>query len=211
MVDSAGFMWGSYMNDGQLYRSQQIVPVTFLSFTASRQQERVLLRWSTAYESRNFGFSIERRSLNAGWKCIGFVPGAGNCASTLAYQFLDSSMIGDCATYRLRQIDVDGAEQYSSEVTIASVDAALEMLTLHGVSPSPAHGVAMLRFSLVTEGPTHIAVHDVLGRERLVLSDETISAGLHTLPFNTSALEAGYYTIIAVAGRMTTTRAFLVR
>jgi hypothetical protein len=52
-----------------------IVPVELTSFTAIVRERNVILSWSTATETNNSGFNVERKSRQSGWVNIGFVPG----------------------------------------------------------------------------------------------------------------------------------------
>jgi hypothetical protein len=51
---------------------------------------------------------------------IGFVKGAGNTTVINEYQFTDKSFSGLLNYYRLRQIDFDGTEKFSSIIAIRS-------------------------------------------------------------------------------------------
>ena len=62
---------------------QAVLPVELTSFTASTNGSSVTLNWHTATEMNNYGFEIERRTVNSeqsiveNWQIIGFVEGAG--------------------------------------------------------------------------------------------------------------------------------------
>ncbi|HEY6437975.1 MAG TPA: S8 family serine peptidase, partial [Ignavibacteriaceae bacterium] len=53
-----------------------MIPVELASFTAASNENSVTLNWSTATETNNAGFSIERKTpLDESWIAIGFIPG----------------------------------------------------------------------------------------------------------------------------------------
>ena len=54
-----------------------IVPVELTSFTANVTGSSVVLNWSTATETNNSGFEIERKCENTDWIKVDFVAGAG--------------------------------------------------------------------------------------------------------------------------------------
>ena len=61
------------------------------------------------------------------------------------------------------------------------------------VSPNPVRDRASARFVLPTSGPARISVHDALGREVAVLTDETRVAGGHVVPPDATTLPNGVY------------------
>ncbi len=93
-----------------------VLPVTILNFTASRQGETALLNWSTANESGNKGFSMERSADSKAWHSIGFINSAapnGNSAQKLDYTYTDKAPVKGINYYRLKQTDMDGNYKYS--------------------------------------------------------------------------------------------------
>ena len=92
------------------------LPVSLRSFTASRNNSTVLLRWETATEENSKGFYIERNLGNHVWQNLGFVPTKamnGNSSSLLNYEYSDLNNAKGISQYRLRQIDIDGKQAFS--------------------------------------------------------------------------------------------------
>jgi len=90
--------------------------VSLRSFTASRNNSTVLLKWETATEENNRGYFIERNLGNGVWQTMGFVPTKamhGNSSSLLNYEYPDINNAKGISQYRLRQIDIDGKLAYS--------------------------------------------------------------------------------------------------
>ncbi len=91
------------------------LPVNLLSFNASRNGDRVFLKWVTASEQNSSGFAIER--LNNGiWQEIGFVASqatGGTGSDRLMYQYNDLNTEKNITQYRLRQVDLDRVSKYS--------------------------------------------------------------------------------------------------
>lgn len=125
------------------------LPVELTSFTALINQNSVSLKWQTKTEVDNYGFEIERASLNpksdlpagkAGirnpkFEKIGFVPGSGNSNSLKDYSFADNNPSGGSRfVYRLKQVDTDEKFQYSNEV---AVDFIPEKFVLFRNYPNP--------------------------------------------------------------------------
>ena len=64
-------------------------PVEMLSFSAQRSSAGVSLEWTTASESGNAGFTIERRAEGDRWSDIAFLPGGGNTGKPKTYTYSD--------------------------------------------------------------------------------------------------------------------------
>jgi hypothetical protein len=86
------------------------LPVEFKSFTATRNRSNVVLKWETATEIDNTGFSV-LRNIGGTWQEIAFVPTqaqGGNSTITLVYTFNDPNTNKGITQYRIKQIDNDG-------------------------------------------------------------------------------------------------------
>ncbi|MFZ2898923.1 MAG: hypothetical protein WA004_09890, partial [Saprospiraceae bacterium] len=67
------------------------LPVTWLSFRAALEGDDVHLTWSTASESNNEGFDVQRSENGRDWQTIAFVPGAGTTSEVQTYSYTDPS------------------------------------------------------------------------------------------------------------------------
>ena len=94
------------------------IPVELTSFTATSSGSEVILNWSTATETNNSGFSIERKSETFDYVEIAFVPGFGTTTKPKSYSYTDSEVLAGKYTYHLKQIDFDGSYEYSQEVEV---------------------------------------------------------------------------------------------
>ena len=211
MIDANGFLYAGWTSGGLLFRTQQIVPVTFTAFNAALAEGHALLNWSTSSEAGNYGFIIEKHGEREAWKRIGFVPGTGNSSAVFEYRFTDPEAATARATYRLRQTDVDGSFHYSAEVTVDTPAPQPAAFALLGVSPSPAQGETELHFSMMETGVISISVYDLFGRRQLQLLDEVRKAGTQMLRFTVSALRPGFFCISATSNATRRLLPFLVR
>ncbi len=98
------------------------MPMELISFTATEVGGHVQLDWSTATESNNAGFVVERSSNGAPFVTIDLVAAVGNSQQTTYYQSLDRLPPSGTKHYRIRQNDADGGFSYSPVVTIAGVN-----------------------------------------------------------------------------------------
>ena len=91
-----------------------------INFAGKPVSAGVQLSWQTISEYNNKGFDIERRDAASPiWTKTGFVAGAGTSSSTKNYSFVDKRVRkGKKYVYRLKQINTDGTNTYSQEVTV---------------------------------------------------------------------------------------------
>ncbi|MBK8339860.1 MAG: hypothetical protein IPK99_07605 [Flavobacteriales bacterium] len=118
---------GASGNSGSLYYIDDItvqavaaLPIELLDFTAACENNAVVLRWSTATETNNYHFAVERSADAEVWETIGTVPGAGNSQQVVHYAFNDTEVAATVLYYRIGQTDFNGTISYS---TVAAVPA----------------------------------------------------------------------------------------
>jgi len=165
------------------------VPVELTYFGAQALDNgRIRLRWSTAGESSNFGFHIERAS-DAGWITVGFVHGHGDTRSARNYDFTDSPPGGlPLLRYRLKQMDFDGSATYSPEI---AVNAVLPSELSLRVSPHPVTDVAHIHIVLDNDTPVTLDVYDMTGRRISKVFDGQLLAGAYVFSWRRGDHPAG--------------------
>lgn len=93
------------------------LPVQMSSFTATRENDHVLLKWVTADEKNTDRFEIEKASGNGPYSIIGVVA-AQNASGGASYLYRDADVMAGTIYYRLNQVDRDGKSTYSKVVTL---------------------------------------------------------------------------------------------
>lgn len=101
-----------------------VLPIRLLWFHAAPAGGHVALTWSTASETDNELFRVERSLDLTDWANIAELPGAGNSASLLDYRAIDPAPAQGVNYYRLRQIDTDGTSTVSDMVAVHVRSAA---------------------------------------------------------------------------------------
>jgi hypothetical protein len=173
------------------------LPVELSSFDATVDDASVQLSWTTASETNNAGFRIQRRvgegeKEGAGaWTRVGSVDGAGTTSEAQSYRFTDGDLPyeADALTYRLKQVDTDGTEHFSKEIT---VERGVDEVQLLGTYPNPARQRATVRYALPEKQEVTVRLYDVLGRQvRTVVSDQ--KEGRHKQRLDVGGLSSGVY------------------
>lgn len=191
------------------------VPVELTSFTASAQSGYVKLNWSTATETNNRMFEIERRQENSDFVLIGFVEGNGTTTERQEYSYIDRDVTTGKYYYRLKQIDFDGTFEYSSEI---EVDAAPTSFSLEQNYPNPFNPSTKIKYSIpsvIASGAKQsllvtLKVYDVLGNEVATLVNEEKPAGIYEVTFNASGLSSGVYFYSIRAGDFVETKKMIL-
>lgn len=179
------------------------LPVEFMSFTANQYKESVILDWSTATETDNRGFSVERSLDGTSFAPIGWVSGSGNAGAQVDYQFEDSDVTtGRDYYYRLRQEDFDGAFDYSSIVNVSLAGGSKNKIDGR-IYPNPANnGLSNLELFPTSDGAWTVSVLDANGR-LITESKHNLSTGYNLVPLDLSTQPVGTY-LVRVAGQKET-------
>ena len=186
------------------------LPVELTSFTASVSNLTTVLAWKTATEVNNAGFEIERISINNhsltqqgtlgsaqstinSWSKVGFVAGNGTSNAPHHYSYADNVGTPGTYSYRLKQIDHDGAFIYSQEVHVQA-GSVPNVFTLGQNYPNPFNPSTSIQFTVPADGKATLKIFNALGQEVATLFDGEASAGMeHQVQFNASNLASGMY------------------
>jgi len=169
-----------------------VLPVEFVAFAVTANRLNANLNWSTATETNNYGFEIERRQ-GSGWVKVGFVPGAGTSSTPLDYSYTDNNLAPGRYAYRIKQIDKSGSFSYHSaaEVEIGLVAKKFELESNY---PNPFNPSTTIQFMLADAGKTSLLVYNMLGQQVMSLFDGNAEAGrIYQVKFDASSLPSGLY------------------
>jgi hypothetical protein len=192
---NANDFFGYVATDGTYYDDYQvldlIIPVELTSFTASVNEGNVVLNWSTATETNNHLFEIERKAETSEYITIGYVEGAGTTTEPQNYGYTDNKVETGTYTYRLKQVDFDGTFTYSNEVEV-DVTAPLSF-NLDQNYPNPFNPTTNISYSIPEAGNIILAVYNTVGEKVAVLVNGYSEAGHFDVSFNASNLPSGVY------------------
>ncbi len=189
---------GSDRIDSVTVTANSTLPIELVSFTGISRGNAVELRWKTATEVDNYGFGIERKSMNNeqstinNWTKVAFVQGNGTSNVPHNYSYTDNVGIGKFS-YRLKQIDRDCKFQYSAVVE-ATVGIAPHAIMLGQNYPNPFNPETSIEFAVPAAGHTTLKVYNMLGQEIATLVNGNMEAGvLNRVSFNGSNFPSGMY------------------
>jgi hypothetical protein len=89
------------------------LPIELLSFDAEAVNNEVQLSWTTASETNNNKFIVEKSRDAINFEFVTELAGAGNSNTILNYKAADKYPFEGIGYYRLKQVDFDGQYTYS--------------------------------------------------------------------------------------------------
>ena len=168
-----------------------IVPVELKSLTAVISEKSVLLNWSTATETNNSGFEVQRKSNSEEWEKIGFVAGSGTITEPRNYSYSDNLVSAGSYFYRLKQFNFDGSYEFSEEINI-EISFPTEY-NLEQNYPNPFNPSTTIKFSLPEASDVTLTIYNTLGQKVSELVNGKLDAGRYNYQWNASNIATGMY------------------
>ncbi|MEL6558251.1 MAG: T9SS type A sorting domain-containing protein, partial [Bacteroidota bacterium] len=140
------------------------LPVEMIYFTASLDDGDAVLDWATASELNNDRFEVERSVDGVNFESIGQVSGNGTTDIQQDYQYIDIAPRQGLNYYRLKQVDFDGAFEYSEIVFVDFTDRKVQFKAIAYPNPTSKDEIN-IRLSTGDElAPVEIQIIDFNGR-----------------------------------------------
>lgn len=171
------------------------LPVSLIDFTARCDVSGVVLDWTTATETNNAFFRLERSGDLQGWEAIAQLPGAGNSNILLNYTHTDQQPLEGNNYYRIVQFDFDGGFEVFGPV---SPDCSSGRMKTE-IYPNPFTESLVISFQDVVLQSVMVVLTDMKGGIllRYELSEDEVAQNLLTL--NVNHIPAGIY-FLTVSG-----------
>ncbi len=161
------------------------LPIELISFEVEEKgNKKVLAKWSTASETNNDHFILQRSKNAIDFTDVSEIKGTGNSNNRNNYSFVDEQAFDGTSYYRLKQINSDRSDSYSQ----------LKTVNFYGYSgvklyPNPTNGSInlppMQNDALLTPENAEIEITDNMGVAILKLP--------YSNTLDISSLNAGYY------------------
>ncbi len=152
------------------------------------------ISWSTATETNNDYFTIERATASMNFQTIAIVKGSGNSGKPVKYQIQDAAPLSGVNYYRLKQTDLDGRTEYLGlkSVNFTSVNVRQIHTNFYGNKLN-------IKLNENENGPVDVYIYD--GMARVIQSNHQVMAdGADGLWLNCGFLATGRYYIL-IQGR----------
>ena len=180
-------------NTGLIFKYfDETVPVEFINFEGWLNENETNLQWTTATETNNRGFYIQRKKLNEQeWIDLDFIEGKGNSTEINYYSYKDILTESGVYYYRLKQTDFDGTYSYSKVIKIDfSTPAEFEIFQNF---PNPFNSFTIIKYSLPEKSFVNISLYDIKGEKVSELVNEKMEKGIYSVMFNGDNLATGVY------------------
>ena len=178
-----------YVDNIYFWKPEGTLPVTLTSFTAVKNGKSVLLKWNTQSESNNRGFVIERSNNSMNWSQLQFVNSVGNSTTARDYNAIDRNPMNGINYYRLRQLDNDGRQTFSSIANVKFENAEIMEFSFY---PNPAKNSLNVILNRIESANAKVELIDAQGRVVLSNKFNKQDAGI-LKSINISALARGVY------------------
>jgi hypothetical protein len=165
--------------------SGSTTPVELQSFVLAAEKDQVFIDFSTASESQNWGFEIQRRIADdRNWQTVAFLKGHGTTSETQTYSYVDKPGQFGTLEYRLKQIDLDGRSMLFDAVSV-TLTAPREFMLAQNY-PNPFNPTTQIAFEIPenVSGEMSLIVYDMLGRRVRTLVEQPAQAGFYQIEWN---------------------------
>lgn len=167
------------------YRSDKILPLKFISFTAVANKQGVALNWKTGDELNTGRFNVQHSTDGSNFANIGEVAAAGSGAHD--YNFTDIHPSQGDNFYRLQEVDIDGQSTYSSVARVNVANLAANQFYLIN---NPVQNILRVHIGVNSSNAT-LSIFDMSGK--LVLRTPVTTSEIQQI--DASSLMPGIYTI----------------
>lgn len=174
------------------------VPVELVSFNATLSGDVASFEWVTSSETNNAGFELQMLpDGESEYQLMGFVEGHGTTTEVQRYTYSVDGLSAGSHRFRLRQVDFDGAFEYSEEIEVAV--GVPGTYVLESAYPNPFNPEATFRFGVNAQQNVRAELVDVLGRVVSTLFEGNVAADdMQTVRIDGSGLPSGAYLIRVV-------------
>jgi hypothetical protein len=171
--------------DNLYFYTNAVLPVTLTSFDVKAENNGASLKWQTASESNNKGFSVERSLNGKDWVSLTFVAGNNNLTSVKNYAYTDKNPANGVNYYRLVQEDNDGKKTISDvKFTNFEISGAVKLISY----PNPATDKLFVQLGVVKSNNAVVSLTDLQGKVKQSVnvnqsnSNTTLSLAVQGLP-----------------------------
>jgi len=174
------------------FSANSALPVTFAGFYATKNNNDVVLTWSTAQELNNNNFEIQRSADGSSWSVIAVVMGMGTSNTLTQYSYTDKNNTAATAYYRIRQVDFDGNFEFSTVKVIRGSEAT-PVTKVYASSNN-----INIEFNKAITGNVTVRVLNTNGQ---LLAQQNFAQANYRITMNSNGKSAGLYVVQVTDGK----------
>jgi hypothetical protein len=179
------------------------LPIELINFNCGIVNRNTIgLSWSTASESNNDYFGIERSTDGINFEIIGKQIGAGTSNTLLNYNFNDENLLKGVFYYRLKQVDFNGKSTYSQMCSITNTGT--EGIKFY---PNPVKNSLIIDNDFSEKPKTDVfIITDVTGKQLIL----PLTYDNSKVTVDCSSLEDGIYFLKVLVGNKEVVNKFTI-
>lgn len=134
------------------------LPVKYLGFSVTCENNDVLVEWATAEEVNASYYQVQRSENGTNWHTIGSIKAEGNSMLTHTYSYTDKNVSPQVVYYRICQVDIDGKFAFTPVRMVKKENSNLE------ISATAGSGSIYLHFSGQIKGNVMLRLTSLSGQ-----------------------------------------------
>jgi PKD repeat protein len=181
------------------------LPVELTNFQGTCNSGKIKFSWTTASETNNDYFTLERTTDGNNFELIAHMNGAGTSSQSHTYEVIDSSLFSETAYYRLSQTNYNGSAVVAGMISVEScaADFSDEIQSVY-----ENNGIETVKLITSEDGNGILSVYDANGK--LVLSEEkSVAKGLNEEKI-INQMAAGIYVVTFSSSSTFLSKKFIV-
>lgn len=167
------------------------LPIELIKFNANCDRGSTMVTWTTASETNNDYFTVERSQDGNFFEEVGVVDGAGTTSQLNSYFLEDKYPYAGTSYYRLKQTDFDGNYDYSDMIAVScsgNDDTEFELVSAY----DDGFGNMNIAFTAGENDVYTATLFDIQGRLLIEESGKTYS-GTNQVKLNVANYARGIY------------------
>lgn len=180
--------------DRSAQASTEQKPVELAAWDARVDNKDVVLTWTTASESNNAGFRIEKNAEGIeDFEQIEFIDGEGTTDEPTDYRYRVEELSGGEHTFRLIAVATDGTENVVGEPDTVRIPTSFDFL-IRSPFPNPVWDRAIFEVAVSEAATIETTFHTLDGEKLETIFQEEVSArGIHRYAWDARGESAGVY------------------
>ncbi len=143
---------------------ENALPITLASFVGQKEENSIVLTWSTVSESDNDYFDLQRSANGIDYFTIAQIAGNGKSIERINYEYTDNNPLIGKNYYRLIQYDFDGQFEVLDKIVLVDYQLNFEELDF-SVFPNPTKTSDInIRIKADPKGDVNVTLQDLYGR-----------------------------------------------
>jgi hypothetical protein len=166
------------------------LPIELIKFSANCEASETVINWTTASETNNDYFTIERSQDGSVFEEVAVIDGAGTSGELNSYEVTDKYPYAGTSYYRIKQTDFDGNFEYSDLVAVSCADDNTDFGIISAYDDG--NGNMNIAFNAGENDIYTATLYDIQGRLMIEESGRTY-AGTNQVKLNVANFARGIY------------------